>query len=36
MADAVVPAAASVLQLDAAVGDVTSEPAPVIPAQDQR
>ena len=36
MADAVVPAAASVLQLNAAVGDVTAEPAPVIPTQDQR
>ncbi|MGH6742582.1 MAG: hypothetical protein ACREDY_26725, partial [Bradyrhizobium sp.] len=36
MADAVVPAAASVLQLNAAVGDVTAEPAPIIPAQDQR
>ena len=36
MADAVVPAAASVLQLNAAVGDVTAEPAPVIPAQDRR
>jgi hypothetical protein len=36
MADAAVPAAASVLQLNAAVGDVTAEPAPVIPAQDRR
>jgi hypothetical protein len=36
MADAVVPAAASVLQLNAAIGDVTAEPAPVIPAQDRR
>jgi len=36
MADAVVPAAAGVLQLNAAVGNVTTEPASVIPAQDQR
>ena len=36
MADAVVPAAASVLQLNTAMGDVTAEPAPIIPAQDQR
>ena len=36
MADAVVPAAAAVLQLNAGVGDVTVEPASVIPAQDQR
>jgi hypothetical protein len=31
MADAVLPAAAAVLQLDAAVPRVTSEPAPPLP-----
>jgi lysophospholipase L1-like esterase len=36
MADAVVPAAAAVLQLNAGVGDVTVGPSSVIPAQDQR
>ena len=37
MADAVLPAAAGVLQLDAAVGNVTAEPAaPLLPAQGQR
>jgi hypothetical protein len=36
MADAVAPAAASVLQLNAAVGDVTAAPAPLIPTQGQR
>jgi hypothetical protein len=37
MADAALPAAASVLQLDAAVAEVTSQPAtPVMPAPEQR
>jgi hypothetical protein len=37
MADAVLPAAASVLQLNAAVPDVTEEPAaPLVPTQGQR
>ena len=37
MADAVLPAAAGVLQLNAAVGDVTAEPAtPLVPTQGQR
>jgi hypothetical protein len=37
MADAVLPAAAAVLQLDAAVGSVASEPAaPIVPAQQPR
>jgi len=37
MADAVLPAAAGVLQLNAAVGDLTAEPAaPLVPTQDQR
>jgi hypothetical protein len=36
MADAVLPAAASVLQLDAAVPDVTAEPAPPVVTPEQR
>jgi hypothetical protein len=37
MADAVLPAAAGVLQLNAAVPDVTAEPAaPLLPTQGQR
>jgi hypothetical protein len=36
MADAVVPAAAAVLQTNAAVPDVTEEPVPLVPTQGQR
>jgi hypothetical protein len=32
MADAALPAAAAVLQLDAAVPEVTSQPVPLVPA----